>query len=207
MNQLKFEHKHIWKIIFSQQKTWIGLVLLIIVIFLLPFFFNYIQHRPSFVLNDSFLNYLPAKNVSVPIFIIIWGCSLYMLVRIIQTPQLFAVLLWSYLIMLITRIITLYLVPLAPPIQLINLNDPFTKIFYGNKTVVHDLFYSGHTATIFLFYLCSIGKYEKKIFLLLTFLLGFLLLLQHIHYSIDVLFAPIFAYFAYKSASFICRKF
>jgi len=62
------------------------------------------------------------------------------------------------------------------------------------------LFFSGHTATVFLLFLCLKKKQDKWLALGGSVLTGFLLLVQHVHYTIDVLAAPVFTYFIYISA-------
>ena len=60
----------------------------------------------------------------------------------------------------------------------------------------HDLFFSGHTANLFLVSILYTDKRIKYFFLLITFLTATFLVLQRAHYSIDVLFAPLFSLLA-----------
>ena len=53
------------------------------------------------------------------------------------------------------------------------------------------------TSTIFLIFLCLKNKIDKALTLTAAFFLGILLMIQHIHYVIDILAAPIFTYIAY----------
>jgi membrane-associated phospholipid phosphatase len=89
---------------------------------------------------------------------------------------------------------------------MILLNDPFVQFFGSGDVLTKDLFFSGHTATLFLLFLISEKKYLKIIFLLCTILVGIAVLLQHVHYTIDVLAAPFFAYASYKLAAVINEK-
>jgi len=89
------------------------------------------------------------------------------------------------------------MLPLEPPSDLIQLKDPITYLFYGNEYVTKDLFFSGHTATQFLMFLCLKKKTERMILLVSTFLIAIMVLFQHVHYTVDVLAAPIIAYLAY----------
>jgi len=84
-------------------------------------------------------------------------------------------------------------VALNPPIGLVDLHDPIAEMFiYGeNLAITKDLFFSGHTATmVFVCYYLP-TKLERKIALGLTFILASLLLIQHVHYSLDILAAPV----------------
>ncbi len=89
------------------------------------------------------------------------------------------------------------LVPLEPPAGLIPLFDPVLVPFYGLNPVTKDLFYSGHTGAVFLIYLFLQRKQEKLFALIAGILVAVLLLIQHIHYTIEVLIAPVFVYFVF----------
>ena len=94
------------------------------------------------------------------------------------------------------------LFPLNPPVGLVPLSDPFLKPFYGSNVITKDLFFSGHTGSVFLIFLILRKKWEKIFALVATILVGILLLIQHIHYTIDVIFAPVFVYVVY----FLAKK-
>jgi membrane-associated phospholipid phosphatase len=68
---------------------------------------------------------------------------------------------------------------------------------------VADLFFSGHTALVFAIYLLS-GK--KWPFLLLSIVIGTLLVMQRVHYSIDVIAAFPFAWCAVSLSRWIGGK-
>jgi hypothetical protein len=105
---------------------------------------------------------------------------------------------WSYTFLCLSRIITIGFVPLNPPNNLITLADPITNMFYGGKFLTKDLFYSGHTATVFLMYLVVDSKILKYFLLISSILIGLMVLVQHVHYTIDVAFAPIFTIIVFK---------
>lgn len=78
----------------------------------------------------------------------------------------------------------------------------FTGIFNGN-----DLFFSGHTGLPFLFALmCWKNKAERYIFLAFSLLFGVIVLLGHLHYSIDVLSAFFITYTIFHMAEFLFKK-
>nr|WP_262898458.1 sphingomyelin synthase family protein [Hymenobacter negativus] len=65
------------------------------------------------------------------------------------------------------------------------------------QPIVRDLFFSGHTATMVLLLLVGRGKMWRWILGLMTVAVGVLVLVQRVHYSYDVLAAPLFAWLAY----------
>lgn len=190
--------KQAWKNRSFRNHIFAGLLITVIIFTCLPFFFIYIEQRPGILLNDWVLNAIPAHNVSVFIFICIWSTLLLTLIRAYKSPQFFLLMLYSYAMLCIFRYISMTLVPLETPAGLIPLVDPLSNLFYGKRFVTKDLFFSGHTSTLFLMHLCFYKKNEKYFSLITTILVGCLLLIQHVHYTIDVLTAPIFTYIAFK---------
>ena len=71
--------------------------------------------------------------------------------------------------------------------------------------IVKDLFFSGHVSAVMLFYFVVDQKLTRKILLVLAFLIGAFLLIQHVHYTMDIIAAPIFSFIAYKSSLFIYK--
>ena len=180
-----------------------GFVLLLTVVGLLPFFFQYIEQRQGYDLNDGLLNALPATNVSIPIFAMIWSMVLLFIVRSITDPYLFILYLFGFLFLCLFRMITLFLIPLNAPGGLIELQDPLSNFFYGTKDfITKDLFFSGHTATLCLFFFSFQRKWDKISALICTIAVGFFVLIQHVHYTIDVIAAPVFAYLSF----FVAKK-
>ena len=173
---------------------------LIIVLFIYPPFFRYIEKRQGYLLSDWFLNNIPAINVSLPVFICIWGMFFLLIIRAIKSPVLFRNFLISYILLSITRIGMIFLLPLEPPPGIIELKDPLLSLFIGQKFISKDLFFSGHTSMIFLLFLCVENKTDKRIAAGTALITGVLLIMQHVHYTIDVAAAPLFAYICFRLA-------
>lgn len=199
-----------WKVAWQQtsfrKRMITGLFILSVILLFFPLFFEIIEKRKGIQLNDWVLDLLPSYDLSIPIFAIIWLMTVFILVRFAQSPSLFIIFLWSYIFLCLSRIITISIVPLAPPYGLIELKDPLTNIFYGGNFNSKDLFYSGHTATQFLIFLCLQKRRDKLLALVSTILVGLMVLLQHIHYFIDVISAPLFSFLMYRLAIFICAS-
>jgi hypothetical protein len=180
-----------------KRKLYIGLVANILALAALPFFFRVIEAREGYRLNDILLNKLPSIDLSIPIFAILWSIPLLFLFRSFKSPILFIVVLYGYVLLNLTRMITISLLPLETPPDLIPLIDPISNSFYGEKFVTKDLFYSGHTAAICLFFFCFRRKFDKLITLIFTIAIGIMIIFQHVHYTIDVIAAPVFSFICF----------
>jgi membrane-associated phospholipid phosphatase len=199
-----------WKNAFAdkifKQKFLASFILLIVVLICLPFFFQFIEKRSGIILDDFILKNIQPVDVSIAIFFIIWVVSILMILRAVQKPAIFILLLTSFTLLTVSRIISIYFVVLNPPANLIVLKDPLSNFFYGATFITKDLFYSGHTATMFLMFLCLEKKIEKCVALTASFFVGILVLVQHVHYSVDVLVAPFITYLIYRFAKYWVAK-
>lgn len=165
-------------------------------------YFQWIQQREGIVLQDFILAAIPARNVSIPIFAIIYLSVIYLIVRIIRQPKQFLWFAWAFNLETLMRFASIYWVALNPPHGLVDLHDPIAELFiYGeNVAITKDLFFSGHTATmVFVCYFLPKGI-ERQWAMGLTGLLIALLLIQHVHYSVDVLAAPLATWVAIRLA-------
>lgn len=173
----------------------IGHLLLIALVLFLPHFFDFIESREGILLADPLIDLIPAKDLSFPIFISIWGITALLLYRCVHNPTIYITAIYGFSFIIIARIITIFLVPLDPPIGLIPLIDPISNLAYGRADyITKDLFFSGHTSSQFLFFLCLTKRSDKTLAMLSTILVGSMVLIQHVHYTIDVLAAPVFTY-------------
>ncbi len=176
----------------------LGIILIVSILSIFPFFFQWIEHRQGIVLNDPMLALLPARNVSVPLFIMIWTMSTLAAIRAVQNPRILLIFTWSFLVLSIFRTLTITLVPLDPPAGLIGLSDPLSNFFYGHdRFITKDLFFSGHTSTMFLLYFCLTGRGDRRLALLITFCVAILLLVQHVHYTLDILGGFLFGWLSW----------
>jgi hypothetical protein len=184
-----------WKNKAFRQNFIVGLILLAAAMALTSFFFNYIEARKNgILLNDWVLQRLPAIDVSFFI-VTIMGSALFLFsIRGIANPNILITFLFAIVLQLVTRMITISITEFFPPHGLIVLKDPMGSLLYQSRFVTRDLFYSGHTAIICLLYFCSVNKRDKYYILLAAISVGTLLLIQHVHYTIDVVFAPLFAF-------------
>lgn len=202
----KLNWQFYWRHKSFRKGLFVGLFSITIILICFPYFFKYIEQRNGVSINDVILTYFHPRDVSVLIFILIWTSAFFMLIAAIKNPDIFLLFLIAYVQLCLLRIITISLFPLQPPADIIDLIDPLSNHFYGVSFIKKDLFFSGHTSTLFLMYLSQRSKYIKLYLFIACFCVGILVLVQHIHYSIDVLFAFPLAYLCYKSSQYLTSK-
>jgi len=191
-----------WSEFVKNKKLIIEFVLSVIVlVFTLNFmshFLDFVEHRQGVVLLDPILETFRPVNLTWLIFALIYVSLLITVALIIKYPQKLLFAIQVYALLLLFRMSAMYLLPLNPPMRMIMLNDPFIQFFGSGSILTKDLFFSGHTASLFFFFLITDRKPLKYVLLALTVVVAVALLLQHVHYSIDVFAAPFFTYTAYR---------
>jgi membrane-associated phospholipid phosphatase len=130
-----------------------------------------------------------------------------LLVRVLKDPQLLLMFLACYAVLTFSRFISITSLPLEPPPYLIPLADPLTNAFYGEKGyITKDLFFSGHTSTIFLISLCLKRPIDKYVILFVSIAIGFLCVIQHVHYTLDVVCAFPFTYLDWRIGKWLLER-
>lgn len=95
----------------------------------------------------------------------------------------------------------MYVLTLEAPEGIIPLHDPLVDVIaYGGNVFNKDLFFSGHVATLALFVWLEERPMFKSILLMNTILVAGLILLQRVHYTMDVLAAPFITYLSVRIA-------
>ena len=181
-------------------KCLISIGLLVVCAIVSPIIFQHIQKREGYELNDVVLNWFPSLDLSVYIFILLYLLILSAVVNLFHHPHAFLKALQAYIILTILRFITLLLVPLNPPAGIVELVDPLVDSLLYQQSVTKDLFFSGHTSLIFLLALSSPRGPIRQVLFLGTIPLAVMLLLQHAHYTVDIIAAPFFAWVAWLIA-------
>jgi len=161
-------------------------------------FLLFIEQREGVVLNDPILRTFNPLDLTWLTFALIYLSLIIFVVTTFNKPDKLLIAFQAYGLMLIFRTIAMYLTPFEAPETILLLNDPFVQFFAKGDILTKDLFFSGHTGTLFLVFLLAENKTLKIIFLLLTLMVGTAVLLQHVHYSVDVFVAPFVAYGAYR---------
>jgi len=187
-------------------KMIISILLLAIALFFLASFLPYNETRPGFTLDDPLLKTFNPIDLTWITFILIYGALLVGLASLAKYPRRILIAFQSYTLVASLRLITIYFLPFNAPPDIIPMKDPFVEFFGGGQTLLRDLFFSGHTATMFLLALVAKNKILKGILVVSTILVAVAVLAQHVHYTVDVLVAPFIAYTGYRISRLINKN-
>ncbi len=172
-------------------------------LYVFPRFLAWVEVRPGAVLPDPVHILFPPVDLTWLIFSLIYGCLILAIVTLLRDPERLLIALQSYTLLVWFRIGAMYLVPLEPPAVTIPLQDPFVQLFGSGQVLMKDLFFSGHTSTLFLLFLTARGRILRTIFLIAVIGVATAIIIHHTHYTIDVYVAPFFSYTAYRIVTLI----
>lgn len=199
-----------WKVFLKNKKNLtefiITAVIVTAVIIGFSHFLHFIEQRDGVILNDPILRTFDPIDLTWLTFALIYLSLIIFVVTTFNKPDKLLIAFQAYGLMLIFRTIAMYLTPFEAPERILLLNDPFVQFFAKGDILTKDLFFSGHTGTLFLVFLLAENKTMKTIFLILTIMVGSAVLLQHVHYSVDVFVAPFVAFGSYKIINKIHSK-
>lgn len=196
-----------WKLAFQNKQYLIRFVLSFLCLFfllgVLAYLLDFIENRKGFYMYDPILDFIKPRDLSTAIFFTTYACAITGLIYAFRSPFLTLHLVQMYTLLTALRIISLFFIPLDPPPTIIPMKDIFLQsTFYNGRENLKDLFFSGHTSTLFLLFFFSENRWLKWIFFTCALIVACGVLIQHAHYSYDVIAAPVFAYFSY----FMIRK-
>jgi membrane-associated phospholipid phosphatase len=166
-------------------------------------FLNWVEQRPGVILPDPVLSVLPARDVTWLTFALIYLGLVASLALMARHPRDLVRAVQAYSIMVGLRIVVMYATPLEAPPGMIVLQDPLVQHLGTGRALTKDLFFSGHTSTLFLVSLAMRGPRVRALFFACTAAVAFCVLWQHVHYTVDVLAAPFFAYAAFQLAGLL----
>ena len=183
-------------------------ITLVVMVSCLARFLAFVEMRPGIRLPDPVLAGFSPVDVSWVTFGLIYLGIILGLVTLSQSPRRLLLTMQAYSVMVAARIGMMFVMPLDPPEPTIALVDPIVGHVVGHgATLMKDLFFSGHTSTLFLLALTAVSRKMRTVFLICTVLVGVCVLIQHTHYTVDVLVAPFVAYVSYRVIVLLHRRF
>ncbi len=98
-----------------RKKLIAGVILLVGILMMFPYFFAFIETRNGAILDDVLLRYIGPFDLSIPIFIVIWSTTLLFIFRSFYQPQIFLNVVYCLSFLSLVRMLSIYLTPLDPP--------------------------------------------------------------------------------------------
>lgn len=160
-------------------------------------FLHYNETRPGRLLRDPLLAMIPPIDLSVLTFFLLYLGLISTIILLLPRPGRLLIGMQVYAIYAALRIVAMYIVPLEPPEGIIPLRDPLMHWAHTGAQLNKDLFFSGHTSTMFIFYMILPHGRARQIYLGGFLIMAACLIVQRVHYSIDVIAAPFFCFGAY----------
>lgn len=187
-----------WREAWSEQRFRVEAMLtpvaLVAVLRVMARFLTWVERRPGVVLPDPVLALAPARDVTWLTFGLVYVGLLIALVLLFPYPRRLMAGAQAYAVMVLFRMGVMAVTPLEAPPGTIPLWDPLVQVLGTGEVLTRDLFFSGHTATLALLTLLAPGRASRRFFAVCTALVAVCVLWQHVHYTVDVLVAPFFAF-------------
>ncbi|KAB2909023.1 MAG: hypothetical protein LC102_02085 [Ignavibacteriales bacterium] len=162
--------------------------------------------KTGFNFPDPILSLFSPIDFTWPIFICLYGALFLTLYYLSFRPIRLMMGFQAYFFLLSARLVCMFFLPLKAPDTLIPLLDPFITLFSQDIVLKHDLFFSGHFSVVVLFSLAVEDKIKKYFIVFLAVIMAVFILLQHVHYTIDLLVAPFFSYAIWRATVAVNKK-
>lgn len=175
------------------------LVLSIFLLIITPWHMSNVQQRTGPIINDIILSNLKPLDVSIYIMLVLYGIIFSCMIWLIRYPSDLLVVIQTFFVTTSLRYLGIYFISLDPPVEIIPLKDPFLAILvYSEKVITKDLFFSGHAEFAMLAFLAVRHTAAKIFYLVALITLSGLLLVQHVHYTVDILGAIVVTWFVFS---------
>lgn len=166
---------------------------------------TYVEMRKGVRLEDKLLSFFPSLDFSIPVFILLYTSLTLLILTHLKNPKLILRIIEMHFLVAIVRQVCILLVALEPPAGIIILRDVFLEntVYPRYSPLTKDLFFSGHVASIWIYFLCCEKKYFKMYLAVATVLMSFMVLSMRIHYTYDVYGAIFFTTILYFLPSWL----
>lgn len=187
-----------WKDILADRRgvlrvvfTLIGLVVTLVAY---ARFLTRVEMRQGVAFIDPVHAIMGPVDLTWPIFIMLYGALLVALAMLLRHPDALIVGVQAYTIQVAMRMLMMWAMPLDPPPTMIALTDPIvSSVTSGGPPLTRDLFYSGHVAILVVGSMVMPQRWARIALTVVAITMGVCLIVQHVHYTVDVLVAPFVA--------------
>jgi hypothetical protein len=172
------------------------------VLFMPVYYRELLGPKVGILLEDPVLDLFKPVDWSNAVFFILTVALVQTLIQYGNRPSILLTGVMTYCVVNILRAFTMYAVTLEPPADMILLVDPISaSLVYPEKAFAKDLFFSGHVSTM----MATVYVERSRLWCLAktlgTALMALFLAWQHVHYTIDLLVAPLITYLVYLLVS------
>jgi hypothetical protein len=148
---------------------------------------NYIETRKGTRLEDKLLQLFPSIDFTIPVFILLYVSLFAVVLSLLAKPKMILRIIEMHLCIAVIRQVCIFIIALEPPSGIIVLHDLFLEnSVYPDAPLTKDLFFSGHVASVWLYFLVAEKRYLKIGLAFATGLMSFMILCMRIHYTYDV---------------------
>ncbi|HWA35214.1 MAG TPA: phosphatase PAP2-related protein [Cyclobacteriaceae bacterium] len=189
-----------WAIVFC------AATLLWMFLFVPVFYRDILTPKPGYLLNDYFLGFFTPRDLSLYIFIILYAATVQTIISHWKDPEVIILASTVYVAMNIVRTATMYLITLEPPTGIILLEDPISSLLYPDTGFAKDLFFSGHISTIMVTVFVERNTGARRAKIAGAVMMAVLLAWQHVHYSVDLIVAPLATYGVFLIARHLLKS-
>lgn len=179
------------------------LATLVSMILFMPLYYReLLGPKVGILLNDPVLNFFKPADWSNAVFFILTVALVQTLVRYSNKPAILLTGVLTYCVVNILRAVTMYAVTLEPPADMILLIDPISaSLVYPEQAFAKDLFFSGHVSTMMATIFVERNRVWYLVKLFGTAMMALFLAWQHVHYTVDLIAAPIITYLVYRGVN------
>ena len=185
-----------WRMHAFKREALSSVMALVLALVVMELFLLRIEARQGVVFADPLLGLFPPVDVHWIIYSIVYSAVLFGLVSLCLYPFALLLTVRALIVLIIMRMVCLFLLPLDPPADIIPLTDPFMLYLGVPMTNVRALFFAWPSGMLALLAFTAQWKDLKIIFSAGAVAVSGLLLVQHTHYTIDLVAAPVFAHAA-----------
>lgn len=160
---------------------------------------NFVEARKGIILSDKLLDFFPPHDYSVYVFILLYSSLIAVVLLHLHKPKIILRIIEMHFLVAVVRQICILCLPLEPPTGIIVLRDVFLEntVYPRHSPMTKDLFFSGHVASIWLYFLVSENVWLKKFLFTACLIMSFMILSMRVHYSYDIYGALIFTSIIY----------